>query len=107
MNIPAYPNHLRPCTSLNQAVNILSEKRIALKDKAVAHYVRSSQYGYGNYNREIFSYNFFSPEGRNVGTFIPSVNSFQFQSGSDGKGRVWGIESPDLVEVSIYIPTPV
>lgn len=111
MNIPDYPNHLRPCSTVRQAVEILLKQEIPLKDVAIVHYVSPRNQWppvYGDYGpRSAFSYNFFSPEGRNVGTYIPGMDSFQFQSGSDGRGRQWGIKSEDLVEYRIDITPPV
>ncbi len=108
MSIPAYPNHLRRCTSLNQAIDILAEQGITIKPQAIAHYV--DVYGctawqrFQQSNQRVFSYNFFNLEGLNVGTYTPDMDSFQFQSGPDGKGRVWGVSSDDLRPYDLPLP---
>lgn len=39
---------------------------------------------------EIFAYQFLSPEGRNIATYIPCVGTLMTQPGLDGLGRIYG-----------------
>jgi len=63
---------------------------LRLADRAlIERYPRSDSYP-GREER-VFAYQFFSTEGLNVGTWIPdvSINGVDFQSGFDGRGRIF------------------
>lgn len=63
---------------------------LRLADRAlIEHYPKSGRYP--GQDARVFAYQFFSTEGLNVGTWIPdvSINGVDFQSGFDGRGRVF------------------
>jgi hypothetical protein len=84
--LPKYPDHLRPCSSIQDAIDYLRGYDVKLRDRAVAYYPPVRQYE----TSALFSLNFFSDVGLNVGTYCLEMQSFQFQSGSTGLGRQWG-----------------
>lgn len=102
--LPKYPDHLRPFSSLRQAIEYLKEFDVKLRDQAVAYYPPVGKYTFNI--PTLFSLNFFSDVGLNVGTYTLEMRSFQFQSGSTGLGRKWGAcdLSDDEIEPYSWYP---
>lgn len=67
---------------------------VELLDKVVVEYFPRK---YATETAEVFAYQFMSKEGRNVATWIPTVNfeSVQMLAGFDGRGRHWHYGTTD------------
>jgi hypothetical protein len=63
---------------------------LRLADRALIEYYPKSD-KYPGQEARVFAYQFFSTEGLNIGTWIPdvSMNGVDFQSGFDGRGRIF------------------
>ncbi len=92
--IPEYPNHGRDCRSVGQAIAYLLDLGVELSPIARVYYVKDQNSYYLHRDDATrgnrFSVHFFSTAGREVGSYSLIVERFQFHSGTDGKGRVWG-----------------
>ncbi len=88
-DIPRYPDCTRPCRSVDDAVSLMIDIGIDLSPQALIYFTGDAR-SWPWYSRAVFSYNFFNLSGRNVGTYCAPMDTFSFQSGSDGHGRVWG-----------------
>ncbi len=86
------------CWPVSQAARLLitafpdaGEPRLA--DRVVASFCPDAKDRATNL---IFSIDFFSTAGRNIGTYILPMESLQVQHGEDGMGRVWTAPLGDL-----------
>lgn len=86
------------CSSLEEAVEHMLKNMplgAELADRALveSYPSRISPWGTAQSDPGVFAYQFFSTEGRNVGTWIPDTshitNGVTFQTGVDGRGRVY------------------
>lgn len=84
---PASGWHLKDAVK-HMVINLPQGLRLA--DRALIEYYPKSD-KYPGQEVRVFAYQFFSTEGLNIGTWIPdvSMNGVDFQSGFDGRGRIF------------------
>lgn len=79
---------------LADAVRAVAHKVQIVPECVVEHYPKRHGQEQG-----IFSYQFFDDQGRNVGFYIPAMQSVQIMP----KGREWGIPKHHMANIGAYL----
>jgi hypothetical protein len=88
------------CICLGQAIALLLtqvDPGDIAPEAIVSRYPRRE---YGEVRPGIFGYYFMSTENRNIAEYLPTVNSFCFEPGEFGNGRVYGFPIQETYPVA-------